>query len=173
MPSECWIWPGMVVLRNPVCWKAKSSALLRYVAESLEAGIVHRRGIVERLLLLSGMPLPCFVVLSVISSTVAWYSGCCSCFSAVISAISSTIAWCSGCLSSSFWASCGVGGVGGVECWVAGVASCCKFACIEACRLASSCLNRSFACCWRIYFARFWRIFACWWNHLQSSSVVD
>ena len=60
--------------------------MLRRVAESLEDRIVHRREIVEMVLLLSG----CFVMLSVIFFTVA----CCSSYS-----------------SSSFWISCGAGGV--------------------------------------------------------------
>ena len=87
--------------------EAKKGALLRHIAGSLEVGAVHRRGLVGTVLLLSSMLLACMVlsaVVSVLSSTVAWYSGSCSCFSAVISVSSSEIAC-------SFGASCGVGRV--------------------------------------------------------------
>ena len=95
-------------MRIKACWEAKRSALLRYAAGSLEAGVVYRRAFVERMLLLTAMLLLSFVVLSAVvsvsSSIVAWYSGFCTCVSAVISAITC-------CLTSSFFASCGVGGV--------------------------------------------------------------
>ena len=68
--------------------QARSSVLLGHVAECA----VHRGGIVERVLLLSGTLLSGFVVLSVVFFTVI----CCS-----------------SCMSCSFWASCGAGGVDG------------------------------------------------------------
>ena len=51
------------------CWQAKSSALPRYVAGSLEDDVVHRREIVERGLLLTGRLLISFVLLSIVLST--------------------------------------------------------------------------------------------------------
>ena len=60
-------------------------------ADSLEAGAVHRCDLVERKLLLADILFSSFVVLSGKPSTVAWCSGCGSCFSAVISASSSAI----------------------------------------------------------------------------------
>ena len=67
-----------------------------YVAESLEDCVAYRYGIEERVLLLLGIVLlvRLSAEISVLSSTVAWYNGYYSCF-----------------LSSSFFASCGVGGV--------------------------------------------------------------
>ena len=44
--------------------RQEARRLLGSAAGSLQAGVVRRRGIVERVLLLSGMLLPCFVVLS-------------------------------------------------------------------------------------------------------------
>ena len=90
--------------RNMACWQARSGAVLRRAAESPEDGVLHRRVIDESVLLLSGMLLPCFVVLLVLSSTVAWYSGRDACFSTLISAFSSSFA-------SSFYTSCGAGGM--------------------------------------------------------------
>ena len=67
-----------------------------HAAKSPEDCVAHRHSIEERVLLLSGMVLPVRLSaeISVLSSTVAWYNGYCSCF-----------------LSSSFFASYGAGGV--------------------------------------------------------------
>ena len=108
------------MLRNMTCWQARSiELLLRYVAESPEDRAVHRRGIVKRVLLLLDILLPCFVVLSVLLSTVICYSS----YS-----------------SSSFWASCGAGGVDG-----GGVDGCCgaKYCCITEWTI----LTKSWTCC--------------------------
>ena len=98
------MWPGGVLsARIKVYWRARSRALLRHTAGSPEDDMVHRGRILERVVLLSGLSLPgsllpcwCSVsfssVLSVSSSTVAWYSGFCFSF------------------SSSCFASCGEGG---------------------------------------------------------------
>ena len=57
-------------------WSAKSGALLKPAAGSVEVGVVHSRRIVESVVLMSGMLLPYSVLpsvmLSAISSTVAW-----------------------------------------------------------------------------------------------------
>ena len=58
---------------------------------------MHRRGIIEMMLLLSGILLPCFVMLSV-----------------MLSVIFSIVAYCSSYSFFSFWVSCGVDEVGGV-----------------------------------------------------------
>ena len=111
-----------------ICWQARSSVLLRYAAKSPEDRAVYKRGIFERVLLLSDILLSCFVVLSVVLFTVAWYSGCCSCF-------------CS-CSFSSFWISCGVDGVdedGVDEGWFCGVKYCCMTECMM--------LIKSWTCC--------------------------
>ena len=89
-----------------ICWPVRGRALLRHAAESPEDRAVHRRGILERVLLLS-----CFMVLSIMLFTVA----CCSCS------------------SSSFWASCVAGGVdgGGIdEGWYCGARYCCMTECM-------------------------------------------
>ena len=97
---------------------------------------MHRRGIVERMLLLLGILLSCFVVLFVMLSTVVWYSGYCSCF-------------CS-CSSSSFWVSCGVigvdeDGVNGGEVdggWLCEVKYCYITECMMLIKLWSCCFEK-------------------------------
>ena len=71
--AECGRPGGGLSIRSriEVYWEARSSALLRHTAGSLGAGAVHRRGVIERVLLLTGILLSSFAVLSGKSSTMA------------------------------------------------------------------------------------------------------
>lgn len=85
---------------------------LRYAAGSLDNGVVRERGIVEKVVSLSGLLLSSFVVLS-LSDLLLLIT-----LSAVFSAVPFTIAFCSGSsfsFSSSFWASSGIAEAGRVE----------------------------------------------------------
>ena len=68
------MWSGRVLSIRPrieTHYQAKSSALLSHTAGSLGAVAVHKRGVKERVLLLTGVLLPSFAVLSGKSSIVA------------------------------------------------------------------------------------------------------
>ena len=114
-------------MRNIICWQARSSVLLRHAAESPEDRVVHRREIVERVLLLSGILLPCFVMLFVMLSV-------------MLSVISFTVIYCSS--SSSFWVSCEVDGVDkdGVD---EGGVDEARYCCMTECII----LAKSWTCC--------------------------
>ena len=116
------------VLRNIICWQTRSNALLRHAAESSEDRAMCRRGIVERVLWLSDILLPCFVVLSVVLFVISFTVICCSNYSFF-----------------SFWVSCEVDGVdkdgidgGGVD----GARYCCITECIILVKLWTCCSEK-------------------------------
>ena len=77
--------------RNVICWYAKSRASLGYTVMSRDTNIVPWRGIVERMLLMSGLLLPFFAVLFAVFSAM---------FSAIFSAFFSALHYSCSCFCS-------------------------------------------------------------------------